>query len=66
MLKIFVNAILLGKTIQVINAGNTTALIIPKEFAKEMQIENSKVSMSSIKDLEPNCFYNYIESNSNK
>jgi hypothetical protein len=43
---------LMGKTIQDINEGNSTALVIPKEFAKELQIENSKVSMSLIKDMD--------------
>ena len=50
----FTNAPILGKTIQDISDGNSTALVIPKEFAKELQIENSKVSMSLIKDLEGN------------
>ena len=50
----FINAPILGKTIQDINDGNYTALIIPKEFAKELKIENSKVSMSLIKDLDGN------------
>jgi len=50
----FVNAPIMGKTIQDINNGNTTALVIPKEFAKELNIENSKVSMSLIKDLDGN------------
>ena len=46
------NAPIIGKTIQDINEGNSTSLVIPKEFAKELQIENSKVSMSLIKDLD--------------
>ncbi|WP_196817902.1 hypothetical protein [Candidatus Nitrosocosmicus oleophilus] len=50
----FVNAPILGKTIQDINGGNSTALIIPNEMAKELQIENSKVTMSLIKDLDGN------------
>jgi hypothetical protein len=29
-------------------------LVIPNEFAKELKIENSKVSMSLIKDLDGN------------
>ena len=45
---------IIGKTIQDINEGNTTALVIPKEFAKELQIENSKVSMSLIEDMDGN------------
>lgn len=45
---------IMGKTIQDINDGNFTALVIPKEFAKELKIENSKVSMSLIKDLDGN------------
>ena len=47
----FTNAPIIGKTIQDIGDGNSTALVIPQEFAKELQIENSKVSMSLIKDL---------------
>ena len=50
----FTNAPIIGKTIQDINEGNSTALVIPKEFARELQIENSKVSMSLIEDLEGN------------
>lgn len=50
----FTNAPILGKTIQDINDSNATALIIPKEFARELQIENSKVSLSLIKDLDGN------------
>jgi hypothetical protein len=48
------NAPILGKTIQDINEGNSTALVIPKEFAKELKIENSKVSISLIKDVNGN------------
>ena len=48
----FTNAPILGKTIQDIIDGNSTALVIPKEFAKELNIENSKVSISLIKDLD--------------
>lgn len=50
----FTNAPVISKTIQDINEGNSTALIIPKEFAKELQIENTKVSMTLIKDLDGN------------
>ena len=50
----FTNAPIIGKTIQDINEGNSTALVIPKEFARELQIENSKVSMSLVKDLDGN------------
>lgn len=50
----FTIAPIIGKTIQDINEGNTTALVIPKEFAKELKIENSKVSMTLIKDLDGN------------
>jgi hypothetical protein len=50
----FTNASIAGRTIQDINEGNSTALVIPKEFARELQIENSKVSMSLIKDLSGN------------
>lgn len=46
------NAPIIVKTIQDINDGNSTALVIPNEFARELQIENSKVSMSLIKDVE--------------
>ena len=48
----FTNVPIMGKTIQDINHSNSTALVIPKEFAKELNIENSKVSMSLIKDLD--------------
>jgi predicted phosphohydrolase len=48
------NAPIIGKTIQDINDGNSTALVIPGEFARELRIENSKVSMSLIKDLDGN------------
>jgi antitoxin component of MazEF toxin-antitoxin module len=48
------NAPIIGKTIQDINEGNSTALVIPKEFAKELKIEKSKVSMSLIKDVDGN------------
>ena len=50
----FTNAPIIGKTIQDINDGNSTALVIPHEFARELKIENSKVSMSLIKDLDGN------------
>ncbi len=50
----FANAPIMGKTIKDINEGNSTALVIPNEFTKELQIENSKVSMSLIKDLDGN------------
>jgi hypothetical protein len=50
----FINAPIIGKTIQDINDGNSTDLVIPKEFAKELKIENSKVSMSLTKDLDGN------------
>jgi hypothetical protein len=50
----FTDIPILGKTIRDINDGNSTALVIPKEFAKELQIENSKVSMSLIKDTNGN------------
>lgn len=36
----FVNAPILGKTIQDIYNANSTALVIPNEFAKELTIEN--------------------------
>ena len=49
-----INAPILGKTIQDINDGNSTALIIPNEFAKELKIENSNVLMSLIRDLDGN------------
>jgi antitoxin component of MazEF toxin-antitoxin module len=47
----YTNAPIIGKTIQDINDGNSTALVIPQEFAKELNIQNSKVSMSLIKDI---------------
>jgi hypothetical protein len=50
----FTSAPIIGKTMQDIKGGNSTALVIPKEFARELQIENSKVSMSLIKDLDGN------------
>lgn len=50
----FINAPIMGKTIHDINDGNTTALVIPNEFARELNIQNSKVSMSLIKDLNGN------------
>ena len=50
----FTNAPIIGKTIQDINDGNSTALVIPKVFAEELKIENSKVSMSLVKDLDGN------------
>lgn len=50
----FTNVPIISKTIQDIIDGNSTALVIPREFAKELQIENSKVSMSLIKDLDGN------------
>jgi len=36
----FTNAPILGKIIQDINDGNSTALVIPKEFVRELKIEN--------------------------
>jgi antitoxin component of MazEF toxin-antitoxin module len=48
------NDLIIGKTIQDINDGNSTALVIPEEFVRELQIENSKVSMSIIDDLDGN------------
>jgi len=50
----YINAPLLGKTIQDINEGNSTAVLIPNEFAKELNIENSKVSMSLMEDSDGN------------
>jgi antitoxin component of MazEF toxin-antitoxin module len=50
----FTNAPIVGKTIRDINDGNSTALVIPKEFARELQIENYRVSMSIIVDPEDN------------
>ncbi len=44
---------LIGRTIRDIN-NNSTALIIPKEFAKELNIENSKVAMFLLKDFDDN------------
>lgn len=42
---------LIGRTIRDDNK-NSTALIIPKEFVRLMDIENSKVSMSVLEDFE--------------
>ena len=39
--KNFINAPIIDKTIHDINDGNSTALVIPKEFPRELQIENS-------------------------
>ena len=44
---------LIGNTMRDID-NNSTALIIPKEFAKELDIENSKVSMSLLDDFQGN------------
>ncbi len=44
---------LIGKTIRDID-NNLTALVIPKEFAKELNIENSKVSMCLLNDFDGN------------
>lgn len=44
---------IMSKTIKD-NDNNSTALIIHKEYARELQIENSIVSMSLIKDLDGN------------
>ena len=44
---------LIGKTIRDVD-DNSTALIIPREFAKEMDIENSKVSISLLDDCDGN------------
>lgn len=38
----FTNAPIIGKTSREINEDNSTSLVTPKEFAKELQIENSK------------------------
>ena len=48
------NAPIVGKITRDINDGNSTALVIPKEFARELQIENYRVSMSIIVDAEDN------------
>ena len=50
----FTNAPIVGKTIRDINDGNSIALVIPKEFARELQIENYRVSKSIIVDPEDN------------
>lgn len=50
----FIDTPVMGKTIQDINDGNTTALVIPKEFVRELNIRNSKVSMTLIRDLDGN------------
>lgn len=43
----------IGKTIRDIE-NNSTALIIPNEFAKGIDIENSKVSMFLLDDFQGN------------
>lgn len=43
----------IGKTIRD-NDNNSTALIIPNEFAKSLDIENSKVLMSMLNDFDGN------------
>ncbi len=50
----FIDAPIIGKTIQDINDGNSTALVLPNEFVKELKIENSRVAISLIKDLDEN------------
>jgi hypothetical protein len=50
----FTNAPIVDKIIRDINDGTSTALVIPKEFARELQIENYRVSMSIIVDPEDN------------
>ncbi len=47
------NVILIGKTIRD-NEDNSTALIIPKEFTRALDIENSKVSISLLDDFHGN------------
>ncbi len=44
---------LIGKTLRD-NDNDSPALIIPKGFAKKVGIENSKVSMSLLDDLDGN------------
>ena len=44
---------LIGKTIKD-NDNNSTALVISSEFAKELDMENSKVSMSLLYDSDGN------------
>ncbi len=44
---------LIGKTIRDID-NNSTALVIPMEFAKELDIENSKVTMFLLNDFDGN------------
>ena len=46
---------LIGRTYR--NDDTCTILIIPKEFAKEMDIENSKVSMSMLDDFGGNRYF---------
>jgi hypothetical protein len=43
------NSIPVGRTYS--NSGNSLTLTIPKEFAKGLDIENSKVSMSFLDDI---------------
>jgi hypothetical protein len=41
---------IIGKTIKIDDDNKSTALVIPKEFAMELEIENSKVSMFLLDD----------------
>lgn len=47
------NVRLIGKTLRDVD-DNSIALIIPKVFARKLQIENSKVSMSLFDDFSGN------------
>jgi hypothetical protein len=42
----------IGKTIKIDDGNNSKDLIIPKDFAKELDIENSKVSMTVLDDCD--------------
>lgn len=50
----FIDAPIIGKTIRDINDGNSTALVLPNEFVQELEIENSRVAISVIKDIDGN------------
>jgi hypothetical protein len=43
---------MIGKTVKIEDVNNSTALIIPKEFAKALGIENSRVSMTVLDDCD--------------
>ena len=50
----YTNVPITGRTIQDINDDKSTALVILNEFVKELNIKNSKVWISLIKNLDGN------------